>query len=632
MANTAFVNLTTGDVSIERSDGYSGGEEAMRLFLGGRGYATKLLYDRVGPEVEPLSPENLLIFSIGPLGGTPWPTSGRGHVTFKSPLTGAYGHANAGGDFGAELAKAGFDALAITGQAESPVYLHVTDNQVEIRAADDLWGLEVSPASDRLEPLGKVTCIGPAGENLARIAAVMNDRSRAAGRAGGGAVMGSKRLKAVVVKASGRREVPPGFRKRAVAAAKHLRTTPQLEDLRRYGTSFLVGIKNISGDLPAKNHQLGQVPFVSKVDAQALDRYVVKGKGCYACPLLCGRVSEVPEGPFACYTGGPEYETIDALGPMTWLSDMEAIIYANLRCNELGLDTISTGVVIAFAMECHEKGLLDDEALSLAWGDPDTVLGLIERIAHRQGLGDTLAEGVKRAAERIGGGVERYAMHVKGLEMPRQEPRIAKGFGLGHVTSNRGADHLYALPTIDLAGLWDVAQRYFPEEIVDELMDTDNERYKADEVVLGEHYCALSDALGVCKFTTSEDFALHPDDLAEGLSLLWDRLVTVEELMTAGERIVNLERLYNVRQGMDRADDRLPERFTKEPLDVWEFTPDPETGWGTRSEEPVRAGAVVRDLDAMLDRYYDLRGWDREGRPTEETLERLGMGHYDVAQ
>jgi aldehyde:ferredoxin oxidoreductase len=216
-------------------------------------------------------------------------------------------------------------------------------------------------------------------------------------------------------------------------------------------------------------------------------------------------------------------------------------------------------------------------------------------------------------------------MHVKGLETPRQEPRIAKGFGLGHATSNRGADHLYALPTIDLAGQWDVAQRYFPEEMLDDLMDTDNERYKADAVVLGEHYCALTDALGICKFTTSEDFALHPDDLAEGLSLLWERPVTVEELMTAGERIVNLERMYNVRQGMGRADDCLPERFTKEPLDVWEFTTDPETDWGTPSERPVRAGAIVRDLDTMLDRYYDLRGWDRDGKPTEETLRRLKL-------
>jgi len=312
---------------------------------------------------------------------------------------------------------------------------------------------------------------------------------------------------------------------------------------------------------------------------------------------------------------------------MTWLSDMEAIIYANLRCNELGLDTISTGVVIAFAMECHEKALLTDTELSLEWGDPDTVLGLIERIAHRQGIGDMLAEGVKRAAAQIGCGAERFALHVKGLELPRQEPRIAKGFGLGHMTSARGADHLYALPTIDLAGQWDVARRYFPAEVVDELMDTANERYKPDVVLFGEHYCALSDALGICKFTTSEAFALHPLDLAEGLSLLWGRTVTAQELLAVGERIVNLERLYNVRQGMGRADDRLPERFTQEPLDVWEYLDDPETGWSIATEKPVRSQALVHDPDAMLDRYYDLRGWDHNGVPLEKTVKRLGLAN-----
>ncbi len=216
-------------------------------------------------------------------------------------------------------------------------------------------------------------------------------------------------------------------------------------------------------------------------------------------------------------------------------------------------------------------------------------------------------------------------MHVKGLETPRQEPRIAKGFGLGHVTSARGADHLYALPTIDLAGLWDTARRYFPDEMLEDLMDTDKERYKPDEVVVGENYCAVTDALGICKFTTAEEHTLVPQDLAEGLSLLWDHPVAAEDLITAGERIVNLERMFNVRQGLDRSDDVLPERFTTEPLDVWEYTRDPETGETVRSEQPVRAGAIVRDLDAMLDRYYDLRGWDQNGKPTQETLQRLDL-------
>ena len=278
-------------------------------------------------------------------------------------------------------------------------------------------------------------------------------------------------------------------------------------------------------------------------------------------------------------------------------------------------------------MECHQRGLLDDADLSLAWGDADTVLGLIERIAHRRGLGDLLAEGVRRAAQAIGGDAPRYAMHVKGMELPRQEPRIAKGFGLGHATSNRGADHLYALPTIDLAGNLDAAQRLFPPEIIPALMETDDETYKPDLVVFSEHYCALSDALGVCKFTTAETYALLPEDLAAGLSALWGQEIGGEELLTAGERIVNLERLYNVRLGLSRADDRLPSRFTTEPLEVYASARDEATGEVLRPAEPVHPG-ILRDFDAMLDRYYRLRGWNANGVPTPETLRRLGLDRW----
>jgi aldehyde:ferredoxin oxidoreductase len=298
------------------------------------------------------------------------------------------------------------------------------------------------------------------------------------------------------------------------------------------------------------------------------------------------------------------------------VSDAEVILQANRLCNDLGLDTISTGVVIAFAMECHQRGLLDDAEFSLEWGDPASLLGLIAAIAHRRGLGDLLAEGVRRAAQAIGGDAPRYALHVKGMELPRQEPRIAKGFGLGHATSNRGADHLYALPTVDLAGNLEAARRLFPPEIVPRLMDTDDETYKPDLVILSEHICAVSDALGVCKFTTAETYALYPEDLAAGLSALWGHEVSVEELLTAGERIVNLERLFNVRLGLSRADDRLPPRFAEEPLAVHRF--EGETAM------PVHVG-LVRDLDAMLDRYYQLRGWNENGVPTPHTLARLGL-------
>jgi len=313
---------------------------------------------------------------------------------------------------------------------------------------------------------------------------------------------------------------------------------------------------------------------------------------------------------------------------MCGVDNLQAIMYANRRCNDLGLDTISTGVAIAFAMECHQNSILNDPALSLSWGEEQTVLGLIETIARRRSLGAILAEGVRRAAKTIGGNAPRYAMHVKGMELPCQEPRIAKGFGLGHATSNRGADHLYALPTIDLAGAQDVAQRFFPSEIVTTLMDTDDETYKPDLIVFSEHYCALSDALGVCKFTTAETYALLPDDLAAGLSALWGREVSGEQLLTAGERIVNLERLFNVHLGLTRSDDRLPTRFTTESLDIYDFETDMATGKMKRSVEPIHTG-VLRNFEAMLDRYYDLRGWDRNGIPNEKTLQRLNLDAWD---
>jgi aldehyde:ferredoxin oxidoreductase len=558
-------------------------------------------------------------------------------VTFKSPLTGAYGYANSGGFLAAEMRHAGYDAILITGRAPQPSVVRVEDGEIRIEAAPELWGQTTEAVHVALlgpEPKardGRVACIGQAGENLVRIAAIINDHNRAAARGGPGAVMGSKNLKAIHVRASGRPTISAELRAAAKVATAKLNDDPRLDGLRRYGTLFLMEPKNLSGDQPAKNHQLAQVPFIEEVDAAALDRYLVAHKGCYACPIRCSRKSEVREGPYAVEIGGPEYETTNALGPMCWIDDPEAIIYANHLCNLYGLDTISTGVVVAFAMELHQRGLLDDApgdpsqpALSLEWGDVDTLLGLIERIAHRQGIGDLLAEGVQRAAAQIGAEAKRYALHVKGMELPRQEPRVAKGFGLGHATSNRGADHLYALPAIDLGGAWDVAQRIFPAEIVAELMETDNERFKADMVVYGEHFCAVTDALGICKFSTTEEYSLLPDDVAPGVAALRGEPVRGEDLLQIGERIVNLERLYNVRQGLSRADDRLPGRFVEEAVPLFGFDRDPDTGSLRQSPEPI-SHAQIYDFEAMLDRYYELRGWSRDGVPTQATLQRLGL-------
>jgi len=609
MGMIAWVDLTTGQGRREPTD-----PALARCFVGGRGLGAVLLRRHLADPGDPFHPANPLIFSTGPFTGTPWPTGARYHVTFHSPLTGIYGYANSGGFFGAALARAGYDALVITGRAGHPVYLEVTPESITLKPAGHLWGRGVHATHDALAIGGaRVACIGPAGENRVPIAAIMNDRARAAARCGGGAVLGSKNLKALVVRGEAGQVLPPAFRERARQAMVQVRDHPHVAALRNWGTVHLVGIKNRVGDLPAYNHQQGQVPWADRVDAEAIARYTLNNKGCYACPIRCGRVTEAVEG--------PEYETLDALGPMCGVDDPTVILHANRLCNDLGLDTISTGVVIAFAMECHQRGLLDEAGFSLEWGDPVTLLGLIERIALRQGVGNLLAEGVRRAAEAIGGDAPYLAMHVKGMELPRQEPRIAKGFGLGHTTSNRGADHLYALPTIDLAGNLEAARRFFPPEIVPRLMDTDDETCKPDLVVLSEHVCALSDALGVCKFTTAETYALYPEDLAAGLSALGGREVTAQELLTTGERIVNLERLYNVRLGLSRTDDRLPERITGEPLPVYLFD------GGRPSADPVHVGRI-HNLDAMLDRYYRLRGWDENGIPRPETLARLGLSDW----
>ena len=625
MPKTALIDLSTEKITVTETP-----VALLEQFLGGRGVGAKLLYDLVGPNVEPLAPENYLIFTAGPLAGTPWPTSARLHVTFKSPATGAYGYANSGGFFVAELRHAGYDALLITGRAKEPVILRIVDQDIRIEAAGDLWGKRTGEVHRALlgpnpkPAAGRVACIGPAGENQVTLAAIINDHNRAAARAGAGAVMGSKNLKAIHIKATKRPKTPPNFRRAARDTAKKLNADPHLDGLRQYGTLALMDPKNAGGDQPAKNHQLAQVPYIEKVNARAFDAYLLEHKGCYACPIKCSRKSETPTGDYAVKIGGPEYETTNALGPMCWVSNPEAIIYANHLCNEYGLDTISAGVTIAFAMELHQRGLLSDPDLSLEWGDADTVIGLLKKIAYRQGIGDTLARGTRRAAKIIGQGAERYAMQVKGLEMPRQEPRFAKGFGLGHATGNRGADHLYALPAIDLSANWNAARRIFPAEIVPELMDPANEKYKPDMVVYGEHFCALTDALGICKFSTVEEYSLFPADLAPGAAALRDEPLTGQDLLTIGERIVNLERLYNVREGLSRADDRLPARFTEERAPLYEFETDPDTGEARRSETPIRYG-LIEDFEAMLDRYYALRGWSRDGVPTEETLQRLGL-------
>ena len=624
MAKTAWVDLTTGVIRVEETD-----PELLQQYLGGRGLGAKYLYDLVQPEIDPLGPENYLIVTNGFFSGTPWPSASRYHVTFKSPATDGYGYANSGGGFGPELAMAGYDALVFSGISPTPVYLKITDESISLENAEHLWGKRTGEVQDILlgagTPTGangRVSCIGPAGENLVRIASIINDYGRAAARGGPGAVMGSKKLKAVHVKASSKGKSNPELREEIKRLNQHLRKDPKMQGLIDTGTVFLMRIKNISGDLPAKNHQLGQVPFIDKMDGTALKEYRTKRMGCRFCPVQCSceSVGQGSEG--LIHTEGPEYETTDALGPVVWNDDVNVIIEGNYLCNELGLDTISTGKVIGFAMECHEKGILSDADFSLEWGDSCTILGLMKSISYRKGIGDLLAEGTKRAAEKIGNGADAYAMHVKGLEIPEQEPRVSKGFGLGHAVANRGADHLYGLPALDLDGNFETARKIFPAEIIDELMESYTEKYKADMLIYGEHFCALTDAFGICKFTTTEEYSLLPSDFLPGIKILGYDL-DEKSLLKIGERIVNLERLFNIREGFDRKDDYLPKRFTTEEMPIYANERDPETGKTILGKQI--GSAIIQDLDAMLDRYYLLRNWDQQGKPKPEKLLELGL-------
>ena len=623
MPFTAYIDLSDKSVRIEKTD-----SEIFNKFIGSRGYAAKLLYDMTGPAVKPLDPENPLIFSTGLLTGTPWPTAARYHITCKSPLTGVYGYGNSGGFFGPALKHAGFDALVITGVASSPQYLLIEQNKIEIHDAKHLWGKITHETEEILKnqyPKSRVASIGPAGENMIAMASIINDLNRAAARCGIGAVMGSKKLKAIVVQSDYKPTYSEPFRSVVKQVMKKVKNNPYTRNFSKWGTPAVIDPKNMIGDLPARNHQLAQVPFGDRINATAVEKYVVAKRGCFACPIKCSRISRVNRGKFTCEVEGPEYETIDALGPMIWNNDMEAIIFANLLCNQFGMDTISTGVVIAFAMECHQNGLLNDKEFSLEWGDLDSIIGIIRKMANREGIGELLGQGVRKAAAEIGGGADRFAMHVKGMELPRQEPRVAKAFGLGHGTSNRGADHLYALPTIDIAGHFEVAKQLFPQ-FMPEFMDVTSEEGKPDMVKFTEAFSAIADSAGICKFSCVETYALFPDDIAEGFSALGIPH-TGESLLEAGERIVNLERMYNVREGLRRKDDLLPKRFLEEKLKVYKNPADEISEQAPMKEkhQSSEEDGLLIDEESMLDRYYQLRGWEANGVPTAEKLKALGL-------
>jgi aldehyde:ferredoxin oxidoreductase len=584
-SDAAILHVSLTDKTIERKPIP---HDLFSQYLGGRGLGVKLLYDKLSPGVDPLSAENLLIFAVGPVTATTVPTAGRTEVITKSPLTGTVFDSNLGGYFGPQLRRAGYAAVVLEGQSSTPVYLWINDDQVEIRDASEIWGKDVADSTDALlnatDEKAQVACIGPAGENLVKIAAIMNDKHRAAGRGGVGAVMGSKKLKAIVARGTGKIEVDDKERlNEAVKRSRLLLKKNAVTDksLPVYGTAVLVNLTNEYGMLPTHNFQEGTFMDAEGVSGEKLlERFSVRTYNCHGCPIGCGRISKVNGEEI----GGPEYETIWALGPTCGINDLEWITLANHKCNLLGLDTISTGSTIACAMELVQKGKLD---APFDFGDTSGLLEFIDDIALARGLGAEIGEGSRALAKRYG--APELAMHVKGLEIPAYDPRGAQGHALGYATSNRGGCHLRS---------YLIGPEIMGSPVI---VDRDRIEGKAGLVILYQNLAAAMDTMILCRFT---NFAWTVDDYAEFLAAATGLPIDGRGLLEIGERIWNLERLFNIREGITGKDDCLPPRF---------FTRLPEGGTRNR---------VVR-LDEMLVEYYSLRGWDKEGNPTKKLLKRL---------
>lgn len=589
------VNLTDGTTKVENLK-----KDWAKDYLGARGLGTRYFVDEVNPTVDPLSPENKLIFATGPATGSLGASTGRYEVVTKGPLTGTIAASNSGGSFGPELKYAGFDMVIFEGKSETPVYLYVEDGNAELRDASHVWGKTTHDATDTLinetTPTATVSCIGPAGENLSKIACVICDKDRAAGRTGVGAVMGSKNLKAVVAVGSGAVRPADAEKMRNVAldVRKKLADHPVAgEGLPALGTAILVNIINQSGAFPTRNFQEAVFEGAEKISGEALaENQLIKNKGCFGCTIACGRVTKIKSKRYEGQGEGPEYETTWAYGGQCGVDDLDAITKANYLCNEYGLDTISMGSTIGCAMELYEKGYLteEDAGMEINFGDADLIVKLTEMAAKREGIGDMLAEGSYRLAEKYGH--PELSMSVKKQEMPAYDPRGVQGIGLEYATSNRGGCHVRGY-TIS------------PEVLgVPEKIDPHTTEGKDQWVTTFQNLTAAIDSAGLCLFTT---FGLGGDEIAAQLEALTGVDYDTNKILECGDRIYNLERLFNLKAGLSKKDDTLPPRLLNDPI---------PTG---------PAKGKVNKLDEMLPKYYKTRGWDEDGVPTEKKLKELGL-------
>ena len=602
------VNLTDRTIRKEALN-----EEWARAYVGGRGLGAKYLSEEMDPTVDALAPDNKLLFVTGPLTGTNASCGSRYMVVTKGPLTNAITTSNSGGSWGPELKFAGYDMLILEGKASAPCYLWIYDDTVEIREADHLWGKTVWETEEALRtelgvPDTIIASIGPAGENLVRFACIMNDLHRAAGRSGVGAVMGSKNLKAIAVRGTGSVKLadPMAFMQGMWQMKEKLRESPVTsEGLPMYGTEVLVNVINEHGALPTRNHQQSVFEKAEEISGETLtETRLVANKACFSCAIACGRVSVLPgeaSSKFEVSTSprnwkiageGPEYEAAWAMGSECGIGDLDALIKANWLCNDLGMDSISFGATVAAGMELYEKRAisLEQTEIPLAFGSPEALLTFAERIAYRKGFGAELAEGSKRMTAKFGR--PELFMGVRGQEFAAYEARAIQGMGLGYATSNRGACHLKAYTVAaEILGL--------PRQ-----MDPNETEGKAEITKLFQDATSTVDATGLCQFLT---FGVGLEEMLPQLAAATGVDFSLEELLTIGERIWNLERRWNERAGMTGAEDTLPKRILEEPL----------------PSGPAK-GKVNR-LGEMLPEYYELRGWDTDGKIRPEKLKELGL-------
>lgn len=597
------VDLTSGRHQVEQIP-----ETVCRDFLGARGVAVRYLYAEVDPRTDPLGESNKLIFATGPLTGTPIPCAARYMVVTKGPLTGAITSSNSGGHWGPELKMAGYDLLILEGKAARPSYLLIYDDQVELRDAESVWGRGVFDTEDQLRsqlglPDVRVASIGPAGERLVRFASIMNDKHRAAGRSGVGAVMGSKNLKAIAVRGTGNVQVADAraFMHAYWKMRRAMQDNPGRIGFTKYGTAATMDLTQAHGGLPTRNFRTGQFEHYDNLNGTAIrTRRMVANKACYACTIACGRVTRLSESAakhlvtmhprnWHLAAEGPEYETAWSLGADVGVQDLDAVIKSHWLCNDLGMDPISMGATIAAAMELYERGVIDDTQVEvpLRFGSADALVRMTEATGYREGFGDVLAEGSRRMAETFGH--PEVFMGSKGQEFPAYDPRGFQGMGVAYATSNRGACHLRAwTPGIETT-----------------TMDPHTPVGKGPWVADEQNRTTAHDNLGVCSFTGATGGST--EDMLPCVVAATGVPLTYQDLLKIGERTWNLERLFNLQAGLTRADDSLPRRLLED------------------GHQSGPAAGVTVDLEAMLQPYYKHRGWTPDGVPTPEKLADLAL-------